>query len=192
MAPEFTVCDGILECKRVCLGSTQVSVCFPLCSLNFWGCNPPFFPKPSPLPPSYPAPPHTCGPGGAGACSPEDRGSAGSQKHLSVPFPLCPNAPGTALNSAPGASECVFKERRLEKNPKLPEWSRRGSECCAVRAWVCFSLPLNTPLWVWLQTHGLLHMAAAPRHPQSCQHRKLLPLPGPNPTRPKPHPQQKL
>lgn len=36
----------------MCLSSTQVSVCFPLCSLNFWGHNPPF-----PHPPSFPEPP---------------------------------------------------------------------------------------------------------------------------------------
>lgn len=115
------VCDAVLECKRVCLSSTQVSVCFPFCSLNL-GPQSSLSPRTHSILPRTSRPrPHTCGPGGAGACSPEDRGSAGSQKHLSVPFPLCPRAPGTALNSAPGASECVFKERRRESTPALPE-----------------------------------------------------------------------
>lgn len=62
---------------------------------------------PLPLPPP-PQIPLVCGPGGAGACRPEDRGSAGSQKHLSMPLPLYCNPPGTALNSAPGVCKCVL------------------------------------------------------------------------------------
>lgn len=141
MAPEFTVCDGILECKRVRLTSTQVSVCFPLCSLNFWGCNPPPSILPDPPPPPTP---YTCGPGGAGACSPEDRGSAGSQKHLSVPFPLCPKAPGTALNSAPVASECVFTERRLENTPECLNEADVQRVLCRARMSVFQPAPKHT------------------------------------------------
>lgn len=53
--------------------------------------------------------PFLCGPGGAGARCPEDRSSAGSQNHLSMPLPLFCNPPGTALTSAPGVCErdCV-------------------------------------------------------------------------------------
>lgn len=53
----------------------------------------PWAATPLPLSPQIPL---VCGPGGAGACCPEDRGSAGSQKHLSMPLPLYCNPPGTA------------------------------------------------------------------------------------------------
>lgn len=160
------------------VSSTQVSVCFPLCSLNIRGCNPPFFPNllsptsilPRPTPPT----PRTCGPGGAGACSPEDRGSTGSQKHLSVPFPLCPKAPGTALNSA---SECVFKERRLDNTPKCLNEADVQRVLCRARMSVFQPAPKHTVVSVTANSWPS-------RHPQSCQHRKVLPLPRPDPTQP--------
>ncbi len=77
---------------------------FSLCSLIL-GPQPPSL---TPWNPSKSPRPHlVCGPGGAGACCPEDRGSAGSQKHLSVPLPLHCNPPGTALSPAPAVRKCV-------------------------------------------------------------------------------------
>lgn len=137
---------------NVCVSVLLKSLCIFLSALSTFGASI-FLPAlnlHSPQLPSFPEPSHyTCGPGGAGACSPEDRGSAGSQKHLSVPLPLYPKAPGTALNSAPGASECVFQKLRLAKYPRV-------HECVS-------ACPRNTPLCDSdCETHGLLDMVAAP------------------------------
>lgn len=178
----------------VCLGSTQVSVCFPLCSLNL-GPQSSLSPWTHSVLPRTPPPiprPHTCGPGGAGACSPEDRGSAGSQKHLSVPLPLCPRAPGTALNSAAGASECVFKERRRESGPPrcLNEADARRVLCRA-RMSVFQPAPKHTGVSLtansWpFSTRRLHHDILSPANASES------PLPSsPNPTQPNPHPHTK-
>lgn len=125
---------------------------FSFCSLILGPQNPLPYPTKSPM----------CGPGGAGACRPEDRGSTGSQKHLSMPLPLYCNPPGTALTSAPGGVE-----KRC-----LNEW--RCSCVCGVRAWVCFSLPLNTPFWVWIATHGGCTTTSSVPPPLQSPHMKSL------------------
>ena len=101
-----------VRCSK-CVRSTQVSV-FSLCSLILG-------PQP---PPQIPNPPHThmCGPGGAGACCPEDRGSAGSQKHLSVPLPLHCNPAGTALSSAPAVCKCAWMCVCAREERRLNDW----------------------------------------------------------------------
>ena len=134
---------------------------FSLCSLIL-GPQPPPPPPPASLtleihpPPSQP--PLDCGPGGAGACCPEDRGSAGSQKHLSVPLPLHCKPPGTAL-SQPAPALCAYV--------RVLATAVCACVCVHESVSACLPLSLNTPSWVWLWTHGLINMAAAPPHPQS-------------------------
>lgn len=119
---------------------------FSLCSLILGPQPPPLHLNINPLPPtSFPR--LACGPGGAGACRPEDRGSAGSQKHLSVPFPLQCNPPGTAL-SQPAPAVCVcgcvhlewmITEKQVCISAHVHSCSMR--DCFSA----CQSLPLNTP-----------------------------------------------
>lgn len=146
---------------KVCVLVPLKSLCVFLSALSTFGAANLLFslnllPPTSILPRTLP--PHTCGPGGAGACSPEDRGSAGSQKHLSVPFPLCPKAPGTALNSAPGASECVSKERRLGKTPNCLNEADVQRVLCRARMSVFQPAPKHTVVSLtansWPSRHG--------------------------------------
>lgn len=126
--------------NRTCLRSTQVSICFPF-ALSSLGRHPP------PLPLKFG--PHVCGQGGAGACCPEDRGSAGSQKHLSVPLPLHCNPPGTALSQpAPAVCKCVWL--RAFVRCILIGWMNEKQVCLTVVCVhecvsACLSFPLNTP-----------------------------------------------
>lgn len=125
-----------------CVWSTQVSICSPF-ALSSLGRNPLLYP-PTFINPTL-LPTLVCGPGGAGACRPEDRGSAGCQKHLSVPFPLHCNPPGTAL-SQPAPAVCVCGCVHLE-------WMITEKQVCisahvrsfSVRAWVFLSLPIPPP-----------------------------------------------
>lgn len=124
------------------------SVCFPPSGLVFeWGSNPSSPPYPCPHSMGHsPFPPRTlpCGPGGAGARSPEDRGSTGSQKHLSEPYFVHCVPSGTALNQpAPvcvsvrlcvQARVCVYAIYSLNWAPWLHPW-----------------------VWVWVPTHKLPH-----------------------------------
>lgn len=136
--------------QQVCALNSSFCV-FPLLS-HPWAANPP------PTPPPNPPTPHVCGPGGAGACCPEDRGSAGSQKHLSVPLPLHCNPAGTALSSAPAVCKCVRMcvcERRDAWTTDCSEAGVRVHECVPA----CLSLsPEHTILSVtvnsWPYQHG--------------------------------------
>ena len=146
-----------VRCSK-CVRSTQVSV-FSLCSLILGPQYPPT------TPPPYP-PPHVCGPGGAGACCPEDRGSAGSQKHLSVPLPLHCYPAGTALSSAPAVCKCVRMCVRV-RGKTLERLIAVKQVCvCMSVSQPAYPSPLDTPFWVWLWTHGRINMVAAPLHPQ--------------------------
>lgn len=102
--------------------------------------------------------PFVCGPGGAGARCPEDRSSAGSQKHLSMPLPLYCNPPGTALTSAPGVckSVCVCVRESVEEK-QVFEWVIM-KECARC---VCMSVfqpaPKHTVLSVAVSSWPDLH-----------------------------------
>ena len=112
-----------MECKiqratsAVCVLNSSVYM-FSLCSLIL-GPQLPF---------PYPKTPLVCGPGGAGTCCPEDRGSAGSQKHLSMSLPLYCNPPGTALSSS--VCKCVGKRKEA--------WMSDYTGVCVQR--VCMSV----------------------------------------------------
>ncbi len=110
-----------------------------------WGrynFNPSF--PPYPVPNSWVTPPFLpstlpCGPGGAGARSPEDRGSTGSQKHLSEPHFVHCVPSGTALSQPAPVWVCVSKHEcvwypLLNRAPWLHPW-----------------------VWVWIPTHKLPH-----------------------------------
>lgn len=122
--------------KLKCRLQQIVKSLFSLCSLIL-GPQPSFPSCENHEPPKTPHLLHVCGPGGAGACCPEDRGTAGSQNDLSVPLPLHCNPPGTALSPAPAVRMCVWM--CVWQDASWLSGSRKAGVC--EWAWVCLSLP---------------------------------------------------
>lgn len=102
----------------------------------------------------FPPPTLPCGPGGAGARSPEDRGSTGSQKHLSEPYFVHCVPSGTALNQpAPvcvSARVCVCVQARVCVCVCMQYTPWTEPPDCTL-GYECEYLPINylTILWTW-------------------------------------------
>lgn len=163
----------MLTAASVCAQLKFLNV-FPLLSHPWAAIPPPLLLKSTPY-----FPYNVCGPGGAGACCPEDRGSAGSQKHLSVPPPLHCNPPGTALSPAPAVRKFVCRRKDASW---MSDYGKAGAHDCSVRAWVCLSLPIpslkHTILSVtvnsWPYQHGGCTTTSAVLPPLQSPHMKSL------------------